>query len=67
MDVELKRCPFCANADIFIEPDERGSGGQWIEPIHVGCSIQSGCGASLTGDTEAEAIAAWNRRADDGR
>lgn len=53
-------CPFCGCADIFIEPDERGSGGQWVAPIHVGCMA---CKCEQCEDEEAEAIAAWNRRA----
>lgn len=56
----LKSCPFCGDTDIFIEPDERGSGGQWCSPIHVGCTK---CQAEQCADEEADAIAAWNRRA----
>lgn len=53
-------CPFCGCKEIFIEPDERGSGGQWVAPIHVGCKQ---CKAEQRGDDTAEAIAAWNCRA----
>lgn len=57
---ELLPCPFCAGADIFIEPDERGSGGQWVSPIHVGCAA---CKAEQIADDKEAAIDAWNRRA----
>lgn len=55
----LSPCPFCRGADIFIEPDERGSGGQHVAPYHVGCKA---CKAEQMAETEDEAIAAWNRR-----
>jgi hypothetical protein len=59
----LLPCPFCGTIEhLFIEPDEVGSGGQWVSPIHVGCAQYTGCGVSVTGETEAEAIAAWNTR-----
>ncbi|MDQ1758978.1 Lar family restriction alleviation protein [Achromobacter aegrifaciens] len=57
---DLKPCPFCGGTRIFVEPDEYGSGGQWVSPIHVGCS---GCKAEQMGDTKAEAFERWNRRA----
>lgn len=57
---ELLACPFCGCTDIFIEPDERGSGGQWVGPIHVGCTA---CKCEQCEDEEIDAIAAWNRRA----
>jgi len=57
---ELLPCPFCGDTDIFIEPDERGSGGQWCSPIHVGCTK---CQAEQCADEESDAITAWNRRA----
>jgi Restriction alleviation protein Lar len=57
---ELKPCAFCGGTDIFIEPDELGSGGQWVSPIHVGCTE---CKAEQYADTEDEAVAKWNRRA----
>ncbi|WP_423459930.1 Lar family restriction alleviation protein [Ottowia sp. VDI28] len=59
-DYALKPCPFCAGAEIFIEPDERGSGGQWVGPVHVGCKA---CGCQLCADDESKAVALWNRRA----
>lgn len=59
-DYALKPCPFCAGAEIFIEPDERGSGGQWVGPVHVGCKA---CGCQLCADDESKAVAWWNRRA----
>lgn len=56
-------CPFCGERKhLFMEPDERGSGGQWVPPVHVGCSQTTGCGVSVIGDDADEAIAAWNRR-----
>lgn len=61
---DLKPCPFCGSTRIFVEPDEYGSGGQWISPIHVGCSD---CKAEQTGETKTEAFERWNRRAPDTR
>ncbi len=61
---DLKPCPFCGGARIFVEPDEYGSGGQWVTPIHVGCSV---CKAEQTGETKAEAFERWNHRAPDPR
>lgn len=61
---ELKPCPFCGGTRIFTEPDEYGSGGQWVTPIHVGCSD---CKAEQMGDTKAEAFGRWNRRATDNK
>lgn len=58
---ELKPCPFCGSADIHIAPDEVGSGGQWVGPVHVVCG--GDCVAGQTGDDKESAVAAWNRRA----
>ncbi len=55
----LAPCPFCGGASIFVEPDEHGSGGQWVPPVHVGCSA---CKAEQRGESPEEAVAAWNRR-----
>lgn len=60
---ELRPCPFCGGTDIFVEPDERGSGGQHVAPYHVGCIR---CKCEQCADEEAEAIAAWNRRVSPG-
>jgi hypothetical protein len=61
---ELLPCPFCGSPEhLFIEPDETGSGGQWLSPIHVGCGRFRGCGVSLCGDDQEEAITRWNTRA----
>lgn len=57
--VKLAACPFCGGTDIFIEPDERGSGGQWVGPIHVGCNA---CKCEQYADEDSDAISAWNRR-----
>lgn len=59
MSAELKDCPFCGGRDIFIEPDERGSGGQHVAPYHVGCAA---CKCEQCHDDRDEAISAWNRR-----
>ena len=59
MQVELKPCPFCGgdNASQFFHADT-GYGASW----HVEC-LAKDCGAGTSFyDTEAEAIAAWNRR-----
>lgn len=61
---DLKPCPFCGSADIAICPDEIGSGGQWVFPIHVCCNVQTGCGIpSASGEDIEEATARWNTRA----
>jgi|GEM_PF-6078681 len=52
-------CPFCGSTSLFTEPDEWGSGGQWVSPIHVGCKE---CKAEQSADTEEEAVKRWNRR-----
>lgn len=57
---ELKPCPFCGGTEIFIKPDEVGSGGQWVAPIYVGCDA---CKCDQVADDQDEAVAAWNRRA----
>lgn len=58
----LLPCPFCGGSSIYVEPDERGSGGQWVAPIHIGCSD---CRVDMAqSDFTDEAVAAWNRRPD---
>lgn len=52
-------CPFCGSTCLFTVPDEHGSGGQWVPPIHVGCND---CQAEQVADTEDEAVERWNRR-----
>ncbi len=62
MTEQLLPCPFCGWREIYIEPDERGGGGQWVLPIHVGCCL---CGVNIMcvdAETEAEAAEVWNRR-----
>ncbi len=56
---DLLPCPFCGHKVIFVSPDETGSGGQWVAPIHVGCNK---CKAEQIGNDEAEAKSNWNRR-----
>ena len=56
-------CPFCGGDDIYVEPDERGSGGQHVLPYHIGCPRCALDMTALSADTEAEAVALWNRRA----
>lgn len=56
---QLLPCPFCGGKKIFVEPDERGSGGQHVSPYHVGCSA---CKCEQLADKKLDAIAAWNRR-----
>lgn len=55
MGEELEPCPLCGGSNIFVVPDEIGSGGRWIEPIHVGCDMHTGCGAKIVCETEEEA------------
>lgn len=62
MKVELKPCPFCGGEDVssFFHAD-RGMGESW----HVECLAES-CGVGTCHhETNAEAIAAWNRRVGD--
>jgi hypothetical protein len=59
-EADLTACPFCGGTDIFIEPDERGSGGQHVAPYHVGCA---GCKCEQCEEDRDDAIRAWNRRA----
>ena len=57
---DLLPCPFCGSTKIFTEPDEYGSGGQWVMPIHVGCSD---CGAEQQCEDIDDVPKVWNRRA----
>lgn len=60
---ELLPCPFCGCREhLFIAPDEIGSGGQWVSPIHAGCSQTTGCGVSVWEEYAEDAIAKWNTR-----
>lgn len=53
---KLKPCPFCGSEAYHYAPG----------PIdhHVACRNHKGCGAEVTGDSEEEAIDAWNTRAE---
>jgi len=55
---ELRECPFCGGEAEIQEP-------LYVAPgIVPPCLIRCGrCGAEIMRDTEAEAVAAWNRRA----
>lgn len=57
---DLLPCPFCASTKIFTEPYEYGSGGQWVMPIHVGCSD---CGAEQQCEDIDDVPTVWKRRA----
>ena len=58
---ELKLCPFCGEGAEFCDPHCPVDDGF----VAIGC-LGVGCGASqILMETEAEAIAAWNRRATD--
>lgn len=52
----LKPCPFCGEQSPILRP--RSNGAYW----EIVC--QGDCGASFIDDTEKQAIAAWNRRAE---
>jgi len=61
--VQAAPCPRCASANVYIEPDERGSGSQWVFPVHIGCND---CGINLTcneAETVEDAVSHWNERA----
>ena len=52
----LEPCPFCGEADYLTVPESHAAGMTWWQ-------VECGCGAfAPTGNTKAEAIAAWNRR-----
>jgi Lar family restriction alleviation protein len=58
MDDELKPCPFCGSDEISHGHVDYGAQGYGNVECHT-------CDALVTADTEAEAIAVWNTRADD--
>lgn len=61
MENELKPCPFCGSATA---PAERNAYKSPDYQIVVCAASNGGCGASSGWhETEAEAIAAWSRRA----
>lgn len=62
MSSDLKPCPFCGNPDVTNDEGCFPVPGGW----EVLCGDPS-CHAQVGGDTRAEAIAAWNRRAGDER
>jgi Lar family restriction alleviation protein len=53
MDVELKPCPFCGSSDVHIVAGDKCD--EW------GTCVNCGADGPFR-DTEAQAIAAWNRR-----
>ena len=61
--MNIKRCPFCGCARVWIEegeiyPASKNYGGErWYE---VGCKI---CGGRMVGFGKEAVIRAWNRRA----
>ena len=62
MSYELKKCPFCGNHDIFVGPYDTGlfnENGVRITKYEVTCL---GCYANIDGETEQEAVDAWNTR-----
>ena len=55
----LKPCPFCGGTDLYIYID----GEEFLRDFEVYCAE---CGGQVSYfGTEADAIAAWNRRAED--
>ena len=56
MATELKPCPFCGGEDFQVV-------GVYGEEYYVDCLTCTTCGPS--GETEEEAIEAWNKRAED--
>lgn len=59
--IELQPCPFCGSpAHTEANPDF-GAGPDWL--IHAGCGPDCGAQPCILGDTEADVIEKWNRRA----
>jgi Lar family restriction alleviation protein len=58
METELKPCPFCGGEAGMVPPDSA------LPLWYAGCRH---CDQGFCEDSEAEAIAAWNARADDNR
>jgi len=54
---ELLSCPFCGEGDYLLVAQVRTSGMQWWA-VECGCHAYGGAG-----NTEADAVAAWNTRA----
>lgn len=69
MMVELRKCPFCGNADVILLTKRSGYTGRYTShEFYILCDETSGgCGTS-SGKyfSKNKAIEAWNRRADDG-
>lgn len=61
--MELKICPFCGNKAklVNIEKDSLVEGSECNGGALIKCS---GCTAAMSGKTNAEAVEAWNKRAD---
>ena len=61
VEPELRACPFCATKEPWIGVADRGP--EFAQRYYVSCQ---GCGAEGgSRAVETDAIAAWNRRADD--
>ena len=58
---ELKPCPFCGGEAILVELTPTPYNDQLLTYYSVGCID---CGIGFYENTEDEAIAAWNRRAE---
>ena len=62
----LKPCPFCGGCAEYYKRKNKGAAADWCGDVQhwVGCT--GDCGASTCHhETKAEAIAAWNTRADE--
>ena len=66
---ELKPCPFCGELHNIASGECYNPDSWWDSNLRgedYGYVICFACGCVMKGDTEAEAISKWNRRADNG-